>query len=111
MPLPDFDQTIAFLDAYSGDNPIVLTAIVPDRGGIGSRTFRPRSQLDEIRSWLEGLSGKANLYFTVNPCLVALSGEGKKAKKTDIRALKALHVDIDPRVGEEPAEERARAVR
>ncbi|WP_237152075.1 hypothetical protein [Oryzibacter oryziterrae] len=111
MLLPDFDQTIAFLDAYSGDDPIVLTAIVPDRGGIGLRTFRPRSQPDEIRSWLEGLSGKANLYFTVNPCLVALSGKGKKAKKTDIRALKALHVDIDPRVGEEFAEERARAVR
>ena len=102
MPVADFDATIDFLMAYAGDEPIVLTAIVPDNGGVGSRTFKPVSEPDRIRSWLEGLSGKANLYFTVNACRTTLDGRGTKAKKTDIRAMKALHVDIDPRPGEDP---------
>jgi hypothetical protein len=111
IPCQNPDETIAFLIGYSGDEPIVLTAIVPGGGGVLSRTFRPQSQQDDIRTWLEGQHGQANLYFSVNPCIRPMNGSGVKTKKTDIRAMKSLHVDIDPRAGEDIAAERERAVR
>ncbi|MBK9080738.1 MAG: hypothetical protein IPL88_01020 [Rhizobiales bacterium] len=97
--------------AYSGDEPIVLTAIIPDGGGVSSRTFRPQSQQDEILTWLEGRHGRANLYFSVNPCTREMNGNGVKSKKTDMRGMKALHVDVDPRAGENLTAERERAER
>ena len=111
LPSPDFDETIAFLIAYSGDEPIVLTAIIPDGGVPQARTFRPQLQQDEILTWLEGQHGRANLYFSVNPCIREMNGNGVKSKKTDMRAMKALHADIDPRAGEDLTVERERAER
>ena len=53
--------------------------------------------------------GKKNLYFTVNPTLKPLSGR-VKAKKEHIRGMIALHVDLDPRAGEDLEKERTRAL-
>src|SRR5690606_35872469 len=49
-----------------------------------------------------------NLYFHVNPVRRAM---GRKASKEDIARLSWLHVDIDPRAGEDFQEERRRALR
>ncbi|MEM0988686.1 MAG: primase-helicase family protein, partial [Pseudomonadota bacterium] len=52
--------------------------------------------------------GRQNIYFTVNPVRHPVN---KKPKKEDMRGMAALHVDVDPRAGEELAPERERAER
>ena len=52
-------------------------------------------------------NGKRNLYFHVNPPLRDIT---KKAEREDIKEVAWLHVDIDPRAGEDIEEERTRAL-
>jgi hypothetical protein len=109
LPEPNTQDAIDFLVRYSGAEPIVVTAIVPDRAGAESETFRPIDEADRLREWIDKRQGKKNLYFSVNPTLQTISGR-VKAKKRHIRGMKALHVDVDPRVGECLEAERKRAL-
>ncbi|MCA3560682.1 MAG: hypothetical protein IOC82_06580 [Aestuariivirga sp.] len=59
-----------------------------------------------MRDWIEERQGRENIYFSVNDLSRSVS---KKADKDDVTALRALHVDVDPRPGEPLATERARA--
>ena len=102
---PDTDEAIAFLEAYRPDGPWVLTAIEPDGGRTATVTFESATR-DRLRAWIDARQGRNNLYFTVNDAFGPLS---KKARKSDIRAARALHIDIDPRPGEPIAQERTRA--
>src|SRR5205814_7166683 len=61
----------------------------------------------EALEWLRQHNGVANLYWSVNPPNRELD---KKARREDILEVRLLHVDIDPRAGEELAEERQRAL-
>jgi hypothetical protein len=79
------------------------------RVGVDTATF-DLSTIEKMRPWIKERNGKKNLYFTVNPALKAFNGN-MKPKKTDIRALAWLHVDVDPRVGEPLESERARILR
>lgn len=110
-PTPNTGAAVDFLMCYSGNDPIMLTAIIPDGGGLESLTVRPETEAAKTRDWINARQGKANIYFTVNPTIKPMSGQGIKAKKIDIRGMKALHVDIDPRVGEDPAQELERGIR
>lgn len=101
------NDAIAFLQSYAPEGPWVLTAIDPDRKGISTITFRP-STLEELRSWLTQHNGGRNIYFHVNPVMQDMA---KKAERTDIKSVDWLHVDIDPRAGEELEKERARALK
>jgi hypothetical protein len=103
----DSDAAIDFLFRWEASGPWVLTAIVPgDQAAahIETRTFRP-NQNAELGKWLDSWQGKANLYFSVNRPNKDLTD---KATKEDIGWLIALHVDDDPRAGEDLAAERAR---
>jgi len=61
---------------------------------------------DKLDAFLESVSGGShNIYFSVNPPISAMS---KKALRTDIDRMTYLHVDLDPRAGEDPDAERAR---
>ena len=101
---PDTEAAIDFLRRFAPEGPWVLSAIITDRGGIETRTFRPESE-DVIKAWLAKYIGKRNLYFQVNPPVRDIS---KKAAKTDIKSLAWLHLDIDPRAGEDIEAERDR---
>ena len=91
-PQPKTEASLAFLSLYSFGKPIVLTAIVPDGGApVESETFTPGPDDDAIHAWLEARQGRRNLYFHVNGAARKLSGP-VKAKKTDIKWMKALHV-------------------
>ena len=105
-PRPDHDAAIAFLKRWKKDGPWVLTAIFTERKGITARTFRPDGE-EALRTWLAE-HGRDNLYFHVNPMLRDLD---KKAERTDVAALAWLHVDMDPRAGEDLQAERERALR
>lgn len=98
-------DAIQFLQAWSPEGPWVLTSIVPDGGKTNTATFTAQ-ETAKMRDWIEERNGVQNVYFTVNPALRPLT---VKAKKTDIKGLYALHVDIDPRPREPLDTERTRA--
>lgn len=103
---PDTDAAIAFLYQHAPAGPWVLTAIAPDRRSIDTKTFHPATDA-ALREWLGRNNGQRNIYFQVNPPLRDLT---KKAERADIAEVAWLHVDIDPRAGEDLADEQARAL-
>lgn len=110
-PDPNTPEAVKFLQRYAGDDLIMLTAIVPDQGGVESISLDPTADERKLREWIDKRQGKANIYFSVNPTMRPLSGVGVKAKKVHIRGMRALHVDLDPRVGEDLKAELERGLR
>jgi len=106
-PTGDVGATLAFLERWRPGGPWVLTAISVDRKSIETATFSAAEEVD-CRDWITRHCGARNLYFHVNPCTRPLT---KKAEREDVAALAWLHVDIDPRAGEDLAQERERALR
>lgn len=107
QPQPDYDHSLDFLRWHTPEGPWVLTAIVPDKGKTTTTaTFRP-AQEDELRAWLDRHGETHNLYYSVNPTIGDMN---KKAERSDIARLAWLHVDVDPRAGEDIAQERKRAL-
>ena len=104
IPQPDTEAAIKFLQMFEPEGPWVPTAIPPHRKGIQTRTFGPGS-INELREWLAERNGFANLYFHVNRPLKHLD---KKAERQDIKEVRWLHVDVDPRAGEPLEEEQQR---
>ena len=90
-----------FLEKFRPGGPWILVAIPVDQKGIETVTF---TDLAGVPAWIEK-NRLCNLYFHVNPATRHLTN---KAAKTDIAELAWLHVDIDWRVGESPAGEKAR---
>jgi hypothetical protein len=102
----DNKAALSFLEAYNPDGPWVLMCISTDKKGIACRTFA-KDEVDTMRRWLEDFNGKRNIYFHVNSVTKTLMN---KANREQIRSLDYLHVDIDPRAGEDLAEEQARCL-
>ena len=104
IPQPDTEAAIKFLQKFEPEGPWVLTAIPPHRKGIQTHTFYPHST-HLLREWLAVRNGFVNLYFHVNRPLRDLD---KKAEREDIKEVRWLHVDVDPRAGEFVEEEQRR---
>lgn len=100
-------DAVQFLQGWAEQGPWVLTAIIPDGGRTTTVTFQPGEQ-SKMRDWIEERQGRQNIYFTVNPVMRPVSS---KPKKTEIRGMHAIHVDVDPRPGEELEAERERALK
>ncbi len=100
----DNDAALDFLRKVYPDGPWVLTAIHPDRKAIETRTFRPATEADCL-AWLTRYNGERNLYWAVNKPTRDLN---KKAEREDIKEVAYLHVDVDPRAGEDLVAERDR---
>ena len=110
---PNFDATIEFLQKYRpmGKGFWLLMAIRVDKQETNVVPFSP-DQIDEVRGWLEKYGADNddpdlayNLYFHVNGVTRMMS---KKAGKEDISRMEYLHVDLDPRPGEDVQAEKAR---
>jgi hypothetical protein len=106
-PQPNTEEAVSFLEKWSPDGPWVLTAINPENKNISTKTFSIEEK-EKMRGWIDHRQGKCNIYFTVNSVFEALN---IKPSKKDIRGMKALHVDVDPRAGEELDSERKRALK
>lgn len=104
---PRNDKAIEFLSLVYPEGPWVLTAISTDRKSIETRTFSP-NQNKALANWLESHNGRRNIYWHVNPVIKPVT---KKAEREDIKEVAFLHVDIDPRAGEDLEAERLRAVK
>jgi hypothetical protein len=99
------DEAMDFLLQWYGDAPHLLTAIKPD-GGIETKSFWPQ-HCDEMKNWIcAKVAARWNLYYSINQPGRVLD---KKADKSDIRLVRAFHVDIDPDNGETPEQCKARA--
>lgn len=118
MITPNYDDAISFLEAYRpmGKGFWLLMAIRVDKKETKVCPFSP-DQKDEAREWLERFGGEPedgdpdhawNIYFHVNPTIRMMSS---KAGKEHIRAMEYLHVDLDPRPGEDMQSEKKRFLR
>jgi hypothetical protein len=87
------------------NGPWVLTAIPVEGGRTTTETFY---DIEAARGWIEEYSGKQNLYWTVNKVRGAVTS---KPKKEDIEEAVMLHVDLDPRKGEDVDKERERILK
>ncbi len=104
--LPDTKGAIKFLNEWPCER-WVLTSIHPERRKATTATFGPETR-DAAAKWIEVRQGVENIYFMVNPAIRDLN---KKAKKTDVNGMVCLHVDVDPRAGEDLINEQERALR
>jgi len=102
----DPDLAIDFLSWAYPEGPWCLTAIEVDRYGIETATFHP-GVTKRVAAFLEK-HDQWNIYWSVNRPTRELS---KKAEKADIAAAHFLHVDVDPRAGEDLMRERERILR
>lgn len=104
-PEADPDAAVDFLQRWAPDGPWVLTGIRKERKFITTETFRPGGEA-ALRDFL-GAQGVAehNIYFHVNSPTRDLT---KKAGREDIASVDWLHVDVDPRAGEDLSAERTR---
>jgi hypothetical protein len=105
-PSHDTKAAINFLKKFRPGGPWVLTSIVPD-GRTTTRTF-DAAKWTEAAKWIEERQGKENIYYNLNPTRRAIDS---KSSKEDIARMEFLHVDIDPRAGEDPEEEKERALK
>jgi P4 family phage/plasmid primase-like protien len=101
LPLHDTQAAVEFLRRFRPKGPWVLTSIVPD----GKTTTRTFAAAADASAWIEARQGRENVYFHVNPTTKPLAS---KASKEEIACLDWLYVDLDPRAGEEFADERTR---
>lgn len=100
---PDTDAAVAFARRWA-EMPL-LVAIEPDgKKGIVTKSFPPRAD-DKMRAWIEQYQGRWNLYFLVNEPKRAMD---RKPAKADMKAMRALHVDVDPEDGKDLEAERTR---
>lgn len=106
MVTPQNDKAVEFLELVYPAGPWALTSISPDRKSIDTQTFMP-DQKKGLDNWLKKYNGERNIYWHVNPPMQAIT---KKAEREDIKEVCYLHVDIDPRAGEDIDEERKRAL-
>src|SRR5690606_36154281 len=102
----DTATAISFLKQWSPDSDWCLTAIVPD-GKTETATFAPAEE-EKAHAWIEQRQGRKNIYHHVSSTRTRLTS---KAKKEDMAAFRAFHVDIDPDAGEPFEEERQRIYR
>jgi len=102
-------QAVKFLEFMYPDGPWLLSALPTERSsGLPpeARTFFPG---DDVTGWLERFSGGTyNFYFAINRTNGTLT---KKATRLDIEQMNFLHVDLDPRAGEDVEGEQDRILK
>ncbi len=102
---PDYAESLRFLRMIYPEGPWMLTAISVDKKMIEARTFFPDEE-EQVAAWLK-LNGNRNLYYSVNEP-TASGRTCTKLQKTDVHRAHYVHVDVDPRVGEDVSSEQAR---
>lgn len=112
-PKCDGGAAVEFLGIMLPDALWAITAIWPkgipgkpsSMKNIYTRTFSP-SEADECRAWVESMNDMGwNVYFMPNPPKHKIN---KKATKEDVKEVRYLYVDIDPKPGKDITVERER---
>lgn len=113
---PNFEASLEFLRSIHPDRLWMLTAIHPDKKrALKGATFNAPAALqigneqERVKDWLKKHNKNYNIYYSLGEPVTILNKV--KAERTDIKAVHYLHVDLDPRAGEDIAEERARILK
>lgn len=103
---PDYAEAVEFFQRWNPQGPWIITAIAPNKKGIDTAAFAAGDP-ETCRLWMQdqGDNKRRNIYFTVNAVTRMLD---TKPSREHIAALTWLHVDLDPRAGEDIAEEQKR---
>ena len=105
---PRYTDSVAFLKRWKPEGPWVLSAIQHGKKRTLTTATFELDEIDKLKAWLTKHGKSENIYFSVNPTRYPVF---KKAERADIAKLAWLHVDVDPRAGEDLAEEQARILR
>lgn len=104
-PVPNYEVSWEWLRKFHQGCPVVVTGISLDKKSIPTETFE-HDQRAAFLKWAAACAAMpANIYFSVGEPLKAVT---KKMERADIKAVHYLHVDLDPRVGEDIPSEQAR---
>lgn len=95
---------IEFLRAVHPGAYWCVVCIDPDGNGIETRTFT-QENTGAFELWLAKWNGKRNIYWHVGRVKEPLK---KKGERSDIAQVAYLHVDLDPRAGEDLVDEQCR---
>lgn len=102
---PDYAVSWRFLQRFHPGRLIVVTAISLDRQKLPTETFSADEEA-KFLGWVESCGkSQMNLYFSVAEPLRRFT---KKMERTDCLAVHYLHIDVDPRAGEDLQKERER---
>lgn len=101
---PDYTVAMQFLERFHPSRLWILTAIHPNRPGTLTKTFSLETA-PACLAWSRKHGRTCNLYFSVGEPTEPLN---EKASRSEIKAVHWLHVDLDPRAGEDLVEERTR---
>lgn len=96
-PRPEYAEAIRFLRMFHPARRWVLTGISLDKKLRPTDTFTEASA-DRCLQWLEMHGRDKNIYFSVGEIPRDVK---KKADREDIARVWWLHVDVDPRAGED----------
>jgi putative DNA primase/helicase len=108
QPANGVSPSIDFLLRLRPNGPIEITSIIPD-GVTTTRTFAA-AEADAADEFIrrENAAGK-NIYYALNRARATAKRDSKK-KKQDIEYVDCLHVDADPKEGENPETFKARVI-
>lgn len=90
LPTVEVNDALVFLKRFRPGGPWVLTAIIPD-GRTTTSTFR-EDQMDLLRRWIAGRTGRENIYFQVNA-----TGDRNITKKTTKADIARAEIDTGRR--------------
>ncbi|GJE60516.1 AAA family ATPase [Methylobacterium trifolii] len=105
---------IEFAKRLAGCGRVTLVAVVPDVKGAVGATFDMPTQESAAAQWLAVRAGRANLYFLLNEAAPRAEQKGAEGRPCadDVRMLRGVPVDIDPKCdrGSTPEERAAEQV-
>jgi hypothetical protein len=107
-PVPNTQAAVDFLRWLRNEH--VLVSFHPVTGVPTCAHFNLQDYDGQVSAfnWIARRNGVENIYWTVNPTLGPMN---TKPARKDIARVEWCHVDIDPRVGESPAECRERVLK
>ncbi|MEE8181753.1 MAG: hypothetical protein V3T87_00400, partial [Candidatus Thorarchaeota archaeon] len=108
-PKHDNDEAVSFLRRWAMNGPWALTSITIDKIKKLEGSLFKSDEEDRLREWLDTQAeAERNVYFHVNTVIPEKLSGRPKASKQDMQRVTHLHVDIDPRAGEDLGPERER---
>lgn len=104
-PVANYERSWEWLQKVHPGRLVVITCITLDKKHLPTETFGP-DEKDKFLKWIAAAAAMpANCYFSLAEPLDRFQ---KKLERTDCKTVHYLHVDIDPRAGEDLAQEQER---
>jgi Virulence-associated protein E len=105
------DETVSF-HLLRGKRAVLscqwIEEITGATGKFETESFELPADVEKLRKWTDTRQGRANQYYTVNQTTGPMH---KKPERKDMKSLSSLHVDVDPRAGQDLDAERVRILK